>query len=429
MKHFAPLLLLFAFLLTTTPAAVQAQDENPPTPYDENGYLNSADMTVDMVELPLCSPPSACTTNGQPDGNPETGTFIRLTDEDGNVYVVTTAETGERLDKLADAYRPIAWTAENAMTAVTYGTSNYTADQLAAILSAQGLEIGAGGGLDQEALMALIQNGGVLGGYENWTTADWEAYFASHPLEYQISLAYLYLYGFDSATCQEIPSLCPQDPPPASACSAPVVSSGRISVTAYRTAPNYVLVVGQDEEKRGGDVTWEVRVEPTIYTWWTLEPVYGTTCSEWHAGDPSADCRTKPSMWYNDGYTTTGIIRYDCVSHTAVYPESLHRVSPYANLSKSSRDWILTGDLQIRYPGAFLHNPDFSWAGDPNTGYFDGNTYVWTFSRISIQFADPGYFDLGASGSTTGTPVSDPRGFSLSGGQTDVYLKEVVIIH
>jgi len=426
MKRFV-FCLLFALLAFSVSFPALAQEQTPSGPFGDNGYIDPS-LTADVVNLPLCSPPSACTDTGQPDGTPVTGDFIRIVGEDGSVYVFPDPATQVEINGMALAARPVAFqvivgpeTAPNTpQLTTTYvdfgppGSQNYAALQSA--LCDQGYcNLNAP---DPATLLQWIKDGSLLG--------DPAIILAGNP----VALVYhLPLYSYTPATCQTIPGLCPAvpAPPPASACSAPVTSQGRITMTASKTAPNFPLVVGQDPEKRGADAVWEVRVEPTIYTYWTQEPIYETVCSEWHAGDPARNCKL-PGSWYNNGFTHTAITRYTCEQHTQVYPESLHRITASANLSQSSRDWILTGDLQIRYPSAYLHNPSFSWVGNPGAGAFQGDTFVWSFSRGHIQFADPGYFDLGASGSTSGTPVSDPRGFSLSGSQVDVYLKEVVII-
>jgi hypothetical protein len=80
------------------------------------------------------------------------------------------------------------------------------------------------------------------------------------------------------------------------------------------------------------------------------------------------------------------------------------------------------------YPNDYLHHPDFSFAGNPAKGSFQGSTFVLDFSESRVPVADPGYFDLGVAGATTGTPVSTWRGFSRSGGTFPVYLEEAVII-
>ncbi len=237
--------------------------------------------------------------------------------------------------------------------------------------------------------------------------------------------------------CNQVPGGCPPDadlppppppPPNANECGNPSTNSGQITVTAQKTAPNNALVVGQDPNKVGVDLTWTVHVEPTTYTWWEKKPEYDWVCKKRHTGDPAGDCKTTPDMWYNDGYLNQEVVGYTCEQHSKSYPEALRWVTAYATLAQSSRDWILTGDLQTRYPGAYLHNPDFSFAGYTTAGAFQGETFVWTMSKSHVQVADPGWFGLDAAGATTGTAISDPRPFRLNGGEFPVYLEEATII-
>ena len=182
-------------------------------------------------------------------------------------------------------------------------------------------------------------------------------------------------------------------------------------------------MVGQDTERRGADVTWEVRVEPTSYTYGVQVPVMGTVCVPWN-GQGSSDCQTSD---HKAGMLEQIVVRYDCVQHTQLFPETLNWVTASSSLSQASRDWILN-ILSIHYPEAYLHHPSFSYPGNPSTGSFQGNTYIWTLTQNHIQIADPGYFNLVVTGSTTGTPVSSPRGFSRTGGQFGVYIKQIAII-
>jgi hypothetical protein len=116
-----------------------------------------------------------------------------------------------------------------------------------------------------------------------------------------------------------------------------------------------------------------------------------------------------------------------CQQRTQIFPEALKWATPSASLSQKSRDWIFN-TLSLLYPEPYLHHPNFSFAGNPAAGSFQGNTFVWDFTQTRIQVADPGHFDLGVAGATTGTPVSSWRGFSKTGGQFPVYLEEAVII-
>ena len=79
-------------------------------------------------------------------------------------------------------------------------------------------------------------------------------------------------------------------------------------------------------------------------------------------------------------------------------------------------------------PPAYLHNPDFSFAGFAANGSFQGNTFVWALSKPHVQVADPGWFSLDVAGATTGTAISSGRPFRLNGGSFPVYLEEVAII-
>ena len=239
---------------------------------------------------------------------------------------------------------------------------------------------------------------------------------------------YTMLLLYTSGNCANVPGGCPQNanlptPPVPPSCSTPIVTSGEITVTALKIAPLNPIVVGQDSEERGADVTWEVRVEPTSYTYGVQVPVMGDVCVPWN-GQGASSCTTSDNQI---GMLQQTIIRYDCEQRTQLFPETLNWVTASASLSQSSRDWILNS-LSLHYPEAYLHNPYFSFTGNPGTGSLQGNTFVWVLSQTHIQVADPGYFDLGISGSTSGTPVSSPRGFSRTGGQFPVYLMESVII-
>lgn len=203
-----------------------------------------------------------------------------------------------------------------------------------------------------------------------------------------------------------------QAPPPTTApeCHAPVVKVGKISASAAKIAPDYPLVVGQDETKRGVDVIYSVSVEPTSYTTWTAVPQYAE----------SSSCNKK-----GDCKTTKVFTGWKCVSNVTWYRESVTSAHASASLTQESRAWIESGDLQIHYPGAYLHNPDFNLGGGGGGG-FSGNTYNWTLAG-NIQVADPGEFGLSISGHTSGTPVHAGRGFSGSGSFM-AYLRETVII-
>ena len=200
------------------------------------------------------------------------------------------------------------------------------------------------------------------------------------------------------------PSVTP--PPP---CPDPIVKLGTITASASKGAPPYPLVVGQDPNKRGVDVAFSASVAPTIYTYYTQEPIEdcvpGTTTSGQY------NCTKKGVRGHRE---QTG---YQCVSHTQSYSECIATASASISLSSESRSWILN-ELSIRYPEAYLHQPHFS---------FGGSGCAWSGSKDKVQVADPGNWNMLMSGRTSGTPISGPRSFSRNS-TFEVWLKEVVIV-
>jgi len=248
---------------------------------------------------------------------------------------------------------------------------------------------------------------------------------------------YTMILLYTPGSCDHIPGGCPEnaklpDLPPAPSCTTPVVTRGAITVTASLIAPPFPLVIGQDDSKRGADVTWEVRVAPTTYTYGVEVPVLGTQCVPWSSGSGTSNCQIPSTdsngiTHYQPGILQQVVVGYNCEKRTDIYPESLNWVTFTVSLSEESRDWILN-ILSIRYPEAYLHHPTFNFAGFLGSGGFQGDTYVWTLTQNQVQVADPGNFDLIVAGATSGTPVSQSRGFSRVGGEFAVWLKETAII-
>ncbi len=236
----------------------------------------------------------------------------------------------------------------------------------------------------------------------------------------------LYLTFLLYGNCANSPAGCPPEllaltrptpqVPGSPSCAAPTVTRGAISAKAALVAPAKVLVVGQDPEKRGADLRFELTIGPTIVTYEELEQT-GT----------ERYCDLK-------GYTTKNCPKghlkerpiYECVRHTVSYCEPPTWVMAEATLRQSSRDWIL-GDLQWYYPGAYLHKPDWSWRG--GQGGCDGsNTYRWTLNVQKAQIEDPGWYDLKVRGATAGTPVTGGRSFVETGGAFDAWLMMTTVI-
>ena len=186
-------------------------------------------------------------------------------------------------------------------------------------------------------------------------------------------------------------------PPPPTECPDSSIKLGAISASASLLDPPYPLVVGQDPDKRGVDVSFSASVAPTIYTYYTSEPVY-------------EKCTANPCG-------KKKITGYTCEKHTESYSECITSASASISLSKESRNWILN-ELSIRYPEAYLHHPYFS---------LSGGGCAWSASKDHVQVADPGNWNMLFSGRTSGTPVSGARSFNRAS-VFSVWLKEVVII-
>lgn len=192
-----------------------------------------------------------------------------------------------------------------------------------------------------------------------------------------------------------------------------------------KLGPVYPLVVGQDDSRRGVDVRWNVRITPTRYIAWNAEPEYGQVCGPLGAGQTS-NCMRASGM---PGRLRDEQVGWRCVSTTTLYAEQVSRASFDISLSQQSRDWILTGELQRRYPGARLYNPDMGAACENARWWIDGSSvYHLTADEMNMPVADPGNWMILISGRTSGTSVSPPRDFGGSVGTFSVYLRETTIV-
>lgn len=213
------------------------------------------------------------------------------------------------------------------------------------------------------------------------------------------------------AGCPLLPTPPPTEPPPPELCHAPVISVGAITTSGEKTAPEYPLVIGQDPDKRGVDVTFSASVAPTIYTYWT--PVPKWKCEAGATASGAYNCTTSDG---SQGHREQD--GWQCIQQTESYNECVDFAAASITLSQSSRDWILN-ELSIRYPGAYVHHPSFS---------VSGSGCSWSGSSAKLQVEDPGYWNMILRGNTSGTPVSAPRNFSEVVGTFEVWLKEIAII-
>ena len=421
------LIFLALFFLLALPAPVLAQQQNPPVDpnsmwgevVDQNGNI----LYNNLTDLGTVQQSASWMPNIPGIGNIQ-ASYHEYQTPSGNIVVLPTAST-------------LVFMALNPQTSGLAQADSQLGLGTGMVLEAPGIIKGMlEGYVDPTAITSLGYTNpddffsDVVNGKVNiWTFGGLDVTrflrdLAKSSLNDKSLYTLLLLYT--PGDCAKIPGGCPANatlPSPSvpPSCSTPIITSGAITVTAHKVAPLNPIVIGQDPEKRGADVTWEVRVDPTSYTYGVDTPVMGNVCV---AGSGTSNCTTSNNQ---AGTLQQTIVRYDCVQHIQLFPEGLNWVTSSASLSQASRDWILN-TLSLHYPKAFLHNPSFSFRGDPASGTLQGNTFVWTLSQSRIQVADPGYFDLGVSGSTSGTPVSSPRGFSRLGGQFPVYLMESVII-
>ncbi len=233
------------------------------------------------------------------------------------------------------------------------------------------------------------------------------------------NLALLYTPG----SCFAVPGGCPVDltalfppeltpppqPPLERSCPDPVVSPGRIIRSGMKVAPNYPLVVGQDPDKTGVTVQFSAHVEPTIYTFWTLEPV--EECVSGPNGSGRFNC--------GGGRGHREIVDWTCEQHTQSYPECISLASGTLRLTQESKDWILN-TLSIRYPEAYVHHPTFTFPASTGCS--------WSYLANNVPVADPGDWDIYINGQTSGTPVSAARPFGGPAGDFKAWLKETAII-
>jgi len=197
--------------------------------------------------------------------------------------------------------------------------------------------------------------------------------------------------------------------PPVPTCSYYAVIPGSIGAIARHTAPPHPVVIGQDDQKRGADLWWELTIGPTVEEWETAEVIgYSTQCNPLNPND----CVT-----YEE---------YGCVMHRNYYCEPIAEATATATLSAASTEWILN-DLSNKYPGATLKNPGFGYS-EPAVGACAGTTYVWTIEKEKVQVEDPGNWDLSILGRTRGTPVSGSRNFNVAGGRFPAFLIDTTII-
>jgi hypothetical protein len=248
-------------------------------------------------------------------------------------------------------------------------------------------------------------------------------------------------FGEDDETSAAIPT--PVPPPPDVQCPPESVEEAEIHVTGELVDPPYPVVVGQDPNKRGADLLWQVEITPVVYTWFEKTEVIEEKICRYVGEGNGSGCPGpeseysqvlgsnggwKPWMADNDAWLEEGgVSQIECIEHVEVYPVQLSWVRTYANLSEESRDWIEHGGLQQRYPGAHLYQPDWEWLPPLFGNVLNNGVYVWEWIEKDIQFRDPGQYGMSVNGAITGTPVTGPRVFNMEASGFSVWLYEATL--
>lgn len=232
------------------------------------------------------------------------------------------------------------------------------------------------------------------------------------------------------ATCQANPAACAAAssliptpvPYTAPSCPASTIVPGSPSLSITKTGPSNPLVVGQDPDRRGADVSFSVVVPPTVYTYYIPIPIYEDVQICMANEDGSAvvggNCKAGSSTTNNGKtYNVKQLVRVDCEKHVEVYAEPIGAVNASADLNSESINWI-NNELSSYYYGA--HTIQTSFGLVPGLGsanvYCDGGKTCYANGAVTnIPFADPGTFSLNLFAATSGTPVTTGRTFRTSG--------------
>lgn len=225
--------------------------------------------------------------------------------------------------------------------------------------------------------------------------------------------------------------------PPASPECDSWITEGFISLEATKDAPSNAVVVSQDPNQTGVDLTWRLRMLPTTYTYGVWEQIpypNNGNCKTEHAecaiNNSGKPCCTGFICVPKNPRSGNGKCEVDpnmppiwaCVNHEINYQETFVNVTVKASLTTASRNWIL-GDLAKSYPGTTLKHPEWSFNAT-HPCIWEEDDCVWTHNEPRVPVVDPGLYELLVTGTTSGTEITEPRFFSLSGGFFGVWLVE-----
>ena len=223
-------------------------------------------------------------------------------------------------------------------------------------------------------------------------------------------------------------------PPTAEECPLNLrVSQQPPTINASKSAPPYPIVAGQDQTKRGVDVSASIQVYPAIVKYDV--PKYERECQYVGGTVTDSTCHApahpglQPGTWANQiGWKKVKVF-VGCETKTEVYPDHIASATLEADLAPESISWITT-DLAAKYPGAHVYQAHWSlWPGRaPTQGGLSPDGASLNVLYQGLPLADPGSYTLSLQGTTTGTPFTQPRAFSFSAPDFDVHLLESTII-
>ncbi|MBI9050037.1 MAG: hypothetical protein JEZ00_11495 [Anaerolineaceae bacterium] len=408
MKKHCIILSLFLLLLSNT-SPVFAQEENPwGEVFDENGNLRS-----DLIDLGETTEQVDWMSIDLPFGQSLTldATYHRYETASGNVVVMPSASTlffmamSPQESGLADSF---------GMNSNGYGS----------MINTLGLMVGDH--LNWDKVLAdhpeysspdQFWGDVVTGKQDIWTYfSGWS--FITNLLNKSFEDSNFYttylLFLKESQECAALPGGCAGlvNPLPTQTqrCADPQVEINQPTITIQKTAPNYVLVIGQDtQNRRGADVQTSITIPPVIFTW--HEAIY----EDHEVCDP-------PLLVGELPICRTETVFKGCRTHVEHLPDAVASLQATAILDGASQAWI-TGKLGQTHYGAYVHQANFSLI--PGLGNWwggcDGNgTCTATGQALGIPFADPGTFNLQLNGMTTGTqfrgvPITQPRVLRANG--------------
>ncbi len=218
-----------------------------------------------------------------------------------------------------------------------------------------------------------------------------------------------------------VPPLPPVPTPTSGECPLNLrVSQPAPTLSVSPLAPAHPIVVGQDPNKRGVDVSASIQIHPVIVKYDV--PKYEHECQFVGGTVTDSACQNNPG-WKNQK------VFAGCETKTESYIDRIAFATIEANLAPDSIRWITT-ELAAKYPGAHVYQAHWSlWPGRaPSQGGLSADGANLSVIYAQLPLADPGQYRVLIQGTTRGTPYTAPRSFSHPFPDLVVHLLESTII-